>query len=66
MSRREVVKQEFLEDLQAAHICSQRALNALYDEYGPNRSLWYRMLLGRAQSILISLYQQELKRKEKE
>lgn len=66
MPRREVINQGFLEDLEAAHVCSERALNALYDEYGPNRSLWYRMLLGRAQSILISLHQQELKRKGQE
>lgn len=66
MRTRETIKQDYLEDLEAAHICAQRALNALYDPHGPKRSLWFRMLLGRAQSILISLYKQELSRKKRE
>lgn len=61
LSRKE---DEFLENLNAAHICAQKALDALYRPDGPKRSVWYRMLLGRAQSILIGLYVQELKRKE--
>lgn len=63
MPRREVIDQDFFEDLKAAQLCSQRALNALYDPNGPKRSFWYRTLLGRAQSILIGLYTQELARK---
>lgn len=65
MPRSEVKKQDFLDNLNAAHTCSQKALDALYDpQSGVKRSLWYRMLLGRAQSILIGLYSQELKRQE--
>jgi hypothetical protein len=66
MNRRDQLHREFYEDLEAAQRCSQRALNALYVEHGPKRSLWFRMALGRAQSILIRLYKMELKRKEDE
>lgn len=66
MDRRERLHQEFQEDLEAAHRCSLRALNALYEAGGPKRSFWYRLALGRAQSILISLYKQELQRKDDE
>jgi cell division ATPase FtsA len=66
MQRREAIKQGFVEDIEAAHVCAQRALNALYDEHGPKRSLWYRMRLGKAQSILINLHQQELKKQREE
>lgn len=37
--------------------------NLLYDKEGPKRSLWIRMALGQAQSILMSLWKQELRRK---
>jgi hypothetical protein len=63
MDRRERMHQEFYEDLEAAQTCSQRALNALYAPEGPNRGFWYRLLLGRAQSILTSLAAQEAERK---
>lgn len=39
------------------------AFDLLYDKEGPARSLWVRMALGRAQSILMSLWKQELRRK---
>jgi hypothetical protein len=54
---------EYLENLQAAHIHAEKALNALYKPSAPKRSIWYRMSLGRAQSLLIGLYVMELKRK---
>lgn len=65
MDRREKLHREFIEDLEAAQTLSERALNALYAESGPKRSIFYRMLLGRAQSILMSLVVQEAKRKDK-
>lgn len=64
MNRRERMHREFYEDLEAAQTCSQRALNALYAPEGPKRSIFYRMLLRRAQNILMSLVTQEAKRKE--
>jgi hypothetical protein len=66
MARKDARYDEFLENLDAAHRCAQRALDALYRPGGPKRSLLYRMLLGRAQSILIGLYVQEINRKDKE
>lgn len=66
MNRRERMHREFYEDLEAAQTCSQRALNALSAPDGPKRSFFYRMLLGRAQSILASLVAQEARRKEDE
>lgn len=57
---------EFLENLDASRRCTQKALKALTRPNGPNRSLWYRIRLGRAQRILIKLHNQELERKEKE
>lgn len=42
---------------------AQQALDLLYQRGGPKRSLWYRMLLGRAQSILIGLQVQEASRR---
>lgn len=56
---------QYLADLKCAHRCSQRALDALYTASGPKRSIFYRMLLGRAQSILMGLYAQEQQRKER-
>jgi hypothetical protein len=53
---------EYLSNLEQAHISAQNALNTLYERNGPKRSLMVRMLLGRAQSILIGLYVQELGR----
>lgn len=50
---------EFRFHLVRAEHHAQKALDLLYKSPGPKRSLWYRMLLGRAQSILIGLYVQE-------
>lgn len=67
MARTEEKKQDFLDNLNAAHTCAQKALDALYDpKSGVKRSLWYRLLLGRAQSILIGLHVQELNRQKEE
>lgn len=51
---------EYITHLEQAHISAQKALNTLYEIDGPKRSLLCRMLLGRAQSILIGLHVQEL------
>lgn len=56
----------YLEQLNQAHISAQKALDVLYERNGPKRSLLTRMLLGRAQSILIGLYVQELDRQRRE
>jgi len=53
----------FIRDLDLAHIHAQRALDALYRPSGPKRSILYRIALGRAQSLLIGLYVQELQRR---
>lgn len=42
---------------------SRRVHDLLFKPEGPKRSMWYRMLAGRAQSILIGLYVQEVNRK---
>lgn len=42
---------------------ARQAHDMLYAGAGPQRSLWIRMMLGRAQSILMSLWTQELRRK---
>lgn len=48
--------------LTSAQQHSQEALNSLYDpKSGVKRSMWYRMTLGRAQSILMSLLVRELR-----
>lgn len=44
---------------------AQQALDLLYNPKGTKRSLWYRLVLARAQSILMSLLVRELGRKEK-
>lgn len=54
----------YLQDLQKAHTHAQRALDALYRPSGPKRSILYRIALGRAQSLLIGLYVQELQRRQ--
>lgn len=54
---------EYFDDLMAAHSCTLKALDALYKDGGPQRSVWYRLALARAQSILIRLYKQEIHRK---
>lgn len=55
--------EEYLRNLQTAHTCAQRALDALYSPSGPKRSILYRIALGRAQSLLIGLHVQELQRR---
>jgi hypothetical protein len=40
---------------------SQQALDLLYNLGGPKRSIWFRMALGRAQSILMSLYVRDIR-----
>ena len=55
--------EDYLQDLETAHTCAQRALDALYRPSGPKRSILYRIALGRAQSLLIGLYVQELQRR---
>lgn len=42
---------------------ARHAHDMLYAGAGPQRSMWVRMMLGRAQSILMSLWTQELRRK---
>lgn len=41
---------------------SRQAHDLLYMGDGPKRSVWYKMALGRAQSLLMNLYMQELRR----
>lgn len=55
--------EKYIEHLGNAHSEAQKALDVLYTRGGPKRSLLCRMLLGRAQSILIGLYVQELGRR---
>lgn len=42
---------------------ARQAHDLLYLENGPKRSIWVKMALGRAQSILMSIYQQELRKR---
>lgn len=56
----------YLTHLELAHTSAQKALDILYDPNGPKRSLLTRMLIGRAQSILIGQYVQEVERQRKE
>jgi hypothetical protein len=54
--------EELVYHLTSAQQHAQEALNALYDpKTGIRRSLWYRVVLGRAQSILMSLLVRELR-----
>lgn len=62
MDENEEYKQ-FIQDLDLAHTHAQRALEALYSRSGPKRSYLYRIALGRAQSLLIGLYVQEIQRR---
>jgi hypothetical protein len=67
MENRETFKsrtEEFHHHLSQAEQHARKAHDMLYSGGGPQRSLWYRMTLGRAQSILMSLWTQELRRKE--
>lgn len=63
---RKAVHQNYIDSLATAHVAAQEALNALYDEHGPNRRFWQRWRLGRAQSILISMHVKELNKQKKE
>lgn len=42
---------------------ARQAYDLLYRPSAPKRSVWFKMAMGRAQSILMSLYMQELGRK---
>lgn len=42
---------------------ARQAHDLLYKTEGPKRSIWFKMAVGRAQSILMSLYNQELGRR---
>ena len=59
---RDIIYEEegFIYHLIQAQQHSQQALDLIYHPDGPKRSLWYRMVLGRAQSILMSLTVREL------
>lgn len=46
-----------------AEMHARQAYDLVEDSTGPKRSLWYRTVLGQAQSILMSLYKQEMRRK---
>lgn len=50
-------------NLHRAEQHARQAHDLLYLEEGPKRSIWFKMAVGRAQSILMSLYVQELRRK---
>lgn len=65
MSETRHVEQEFIDNLDKAQEHAEKALNCLYWKNGVKRSLWYRLSLGRAQSILMSLLVKELSRKGK-
>lgn len=54
---------EFHFHLVRAEQHARQAHDMLYAGAGPQRSMWIRMMLGRAQSILMSLRTQELRRK---
>lgn len=54
---------EYQFNLVRAEQHSRQAHDLLYARGGPKRSLWVRMVLGRAQSILMSLWMQELRRR---
>lgn len=53
----------FLEDLRLAERHAQRALDRLYANEGVNRSTAYKIRLGNAQSVLMSLYVREVNAK---
>lgn len=42
---------------------ARKAHDLLFTAEGPKRSMWFRMLAGRAQSILMGLFVQEVNRK---
>lgn len=66
MSEAEELYDNYMKHLESAHTEAQKALDALYARGGPKRSLLCRMLLGRAQSILIGLYAQEVDRRSRD
>lgn len=49
-------------NLVRSQIHARQALDLVYNYDGPKRSIWYRVVLGRAQSILMSLVVRELGR----
>lgn len=44
---------------------ARQAHDLLYKPDGPKRSIWVKMAVGRAQSILMSLWHQELRKRKK-
>lgn len=46
-------------NLVRAELHARQAYDLMYTPDAPKRSLWFRLLLGRAQSILMSLWVQE-------
>jgi hypothetical protein len=53
---KEELYEEYMFALSDAHIAAQKALNLLYRRNGPQRGFWQRRRLGKAQSMLISMY----------
>lgn len=49
-------------NLVRAELHARQAHDLLYERKGPKRSIWFKMAVGRAQSILMSLYVQERRR----
>lgn len=64
MDRRERLHQEYSDDVIAAAACAERAVNALYAEFGPERGVWYRWRLKRAKKALRKLAAKESKKQE--
>lgn len=51
--------EDYKENLQVAAQLTQRALDMLYEPKGIKRGLWYRLWLGLAQNILMTLFMRE-------
>jgi hypothetical protein len=54
---------EYQFNLVRAELHTRQAHDVLYRSDAPKRSLWIKMTVGRAQSILMSLWTQELRRR---
>lgn len=59
----EADEKRYLELLARSQADATRALGMLHEPGGIKRSFWHRILLGRAQSILMGLYVQEFRRR---
>lgn len=57
------VEDELQYNLVRAEQHARQAHDLLYRPCGLKRSVWFKMAIGRAQSILMSLYKQELGRR---